>query len=86
MQAEGSIYKLIVSQKKRDLTEEELNTALEMKRDACRHIESGQTSLPTIFPAPDRPHVDSADETGPDAERAAVLLWRDRERLDMRQG
>ncbi|MCY3991370.1 MAG: sulfatase [Caldilineaceae bacterium] len=37
-------------------------------------------------PAAEGSYVDSADETDPDAERAAVLLWRDRERLDMRQG
>lgn len=37
-------------------------------------------------PAPEGSYVDSADEIDPDAERAAVLLWRDRERLDMRQG
>ncbi len=37
-------------------------------------------------PAAEGSYVDSADETNPDAERAAVLQWRDRERLDMRQG
>ena len=37
-------------------------------------------------PAAEGSYVDSADEIDPDAERAAVLLWRDRERLDMRQG
>ena len=77
---------LIVSQKKRDLTEEELITALEMKRDARRHIESGQTSLLTMFPAPDGPHVDNAHKIHPDAGRDVVSLWRDRGRLDMRQG
>lgn len=86
MQAEGSIYKLIVSQKKRVLTEEELNTALDMKRDARRHIESGQTSLLTMFPAPDGPHVDNVNNIHPDAGRDVVSLWRDRGRLDMRQG
>ena len=38
-------------------------------------------------PAPDGVYVDSPDESDPDdSESAAVILWRERERLDMRQG
>ena len=47
---------------------------------------TGDPLLRGPVPAPEGAYVDSPDESNPSAERAAVSLWREQKRLDMRQG